>query len=270
MTPRRYDLHQNTRCTPVSRYLYPAVTLFVGVFLLMTITPLHAQDSGQGFFFKQPAGSITLRGGLALAGTGGESSIYAFTRRELTLGRNAFDSPAIGADLSFRLAPRLDLVFGGAYSGTSKRSEFRDWVGYDDLPIEQTTSLRRVPLTVGLKAYLTPRGHSIGQFAWIPARYAVYVGAGAGTMWYQFRQHGEFVDFDTPTYDIFASTFESSRWTTTGHALAGVDYSLSPRLALTAEGRYILAKADMSSDFVGFDPIDLSGFSATIGLSVRF
>jgi hypothetical protein len=76
------------------------------------------------------------------------------------------------------------------------------------------------------------------------------------------------VDFEN--LDIFPDVFESSGWTPTAHVLAGADFSLTPRLALNAEGRYGWAKADMGPDFVGFDKIDLAGFQATLGLSVRF
>jgi opacity protein-like surface antigen len=187
----------------------------------------------------------------------------------LTLGRDAFNTPTLGAELSYRLAPRLDLVFGGAYAGTSRDSEFRDWVDQDDLPIEQTTSFRRMPLTVSLKTYITPPGRKVGNIAWIPARYAAYLGAGGGTIWYRFSQRGDFVDIDSPDYEIFTDSFDSSGWTPTGHLLAGIDYSLTPRLALNTEGRYTWAKTDLSGDFVGFDPIDLSGLSVTLGLSIR-
>jgi outer membrane protein W len=61
----------------------------------------------------------------------------------------------------------------------------------------------------------------------------------------------------------------SDGWTPAVQAMAGVDYSLNPLIALTADARYLRAKADMSRDFGGFDKIDLSGVSATLGFSFR-
>lgn len=228
--------------------------------------PASAQDSGKGFLFGEPTGTLTLRGGFAHANAG--SDIFRFTTNQLTLDRGDFSGPAFGADLAFRIASRVDLVLGTAYAGMSKRSEFRKFVDQNDLPIEQTTSFRRVPVTASVKAYLTPRGRSIGQYAWIPARYALYVGAGGGAMWYSFRQRGYFVD--PSSSNVFSDTYESSKWTPMAHAMAGIDYSLSNHFGLTGEGRYSWAKADLSSDFAGFRPIDLSGVSATLGLYVRF
>lgn len=233
---------------------------------LTSVASLHAQSSGAGFLFGTPPATLTVRGGLGHASAG--SDIFSFTTERLTLGRGDFSGPAAGADLSFRLTPRLDLQLSGTYAGSTRSSEFIDWVDQDDQPIEQTTRFVRVPLTAGVRAYLTPRGHSIGQFAWVPARVAPYVGAGGGAMWYLFRQEGDFVDFET--LDVFSDRLESQGWTATAHALAGADLTLSPRLALTGEARYAVARARLSNAFDQFDPIDLSGLSATVGLTVRF
>jgi hypothetical protein len=225
-----------------------------------------AQRAGDGFLFGQPAGTFTLRGGFDRAAA--SSDLFSFATKQLTLGRSDFSSFTVGADLAFRVAPRLDVALGAAYAGSSAPSEFRAFVDQDDLPIEQSTSFRRVPLTASVKAYLSPRGRSIGRFAWVPARVAPYLGAGGGAMWYRFRQEGDFVDFQTN--EIFAEELASSGWTPTGHALAGVDFALGPRFLLTGEGRYTWARAALSNDFASFDRIDLSGFALTAGVAVRF
>lgn len=228
--------------------------------------PALAQGSGDGFLFTEPKGSFELRGGFAHANA--NSDIFSFTTNQLTVDRRDFSGFTIGADLGFRVAPRFDVVVGGSYAGTSTPSEFRDFVDQNDLPIEQTTTFQRVPLSASVKAYLTPRGRAIGHFAWVPTRLAVYVGGGGGAMWYRFRQRGDFIDF--ATNDVFSDQFTSSGWTPEAHAMAGLDFSLSPRFALTTQGRYTWARADMSQDFQGFHKIDLSGFAVTAGLAVRF
>lgn len=227
----------------------------------------RAQGSGDGFLFKPPTGSVGVRAGFdrPLA----SSDLYSFMTDELTLSRGDFGSLTLAADLSLRLDPRVDAVFSVAYAGSRTRSEFRRWVDQDNLPIEQTTTLERVPLTASVKWYVTPRGRSVGRFAWIPARYAPSVGAGGGAMWYRFRQSGDFIDF-TNNNSVFSDDFTTDYWALTAHAFAGVDVSLSPRFVVTAEGRYTFAKAPLSNDFQGFDRIDLSGFSVTGGIAVRF
>ena len=59
-------------------------------------------------------------------------------------------------------------------------------------------------------------------------------------------------------------------WTTTAHAMAGADVTISPHVGLTGELRYGYAKGKMGQDFQGFDRIDLSGATATAGLFFRF
>jgi hypothetical protein len=233
---------------------------------LLAAGSVGAQNTGNGFLFKEPIISVSLSGGLASPHAG--SDVFSFITDQLTISRGDFRSVILGADVSVRVTPRIDLVFGSRYAGTSKLSEFRHFVDDNDLPIEQTTSFARVPVTASIKTYLAPRGRSIGHFAWVPARYMPFVGIGGGAMWYQLKQNGDFIDFKTNS--VFTDTFSSSGWAPTAHALAGLDVALSPHLGLTGEGRYSFAKGDLSSDFSGFNRIDLSGLSATVGVYARF
>lgn len=249
-----------TRGAPWTLLLAGLATLFAGAH------SADAQAQGRGFLFRPPVGSFAIRAGFAQARA--QSDVFAFVTDELTLGRSDFASASVDADLAIRVLPRLDVVLGGGYSGRNAGSEFRRFVDNDDRPIEQTTNLTRVPVTVSAKLYLLSRGRSIGRFAWVPTSWSPYVGAGGGGMWYQFRQNGDFINKET--LDVFPDTFKSSGWAATAHGLAGLDISLGPRFGLTGEGRYMWGRAPMSRDFKGFDKIDLSGYNASVGLYVRF
>lgn len=218
------------------------------------------------FLLRTPRVSLGLRAGYAMAMA--SSEVFDFTRDELTLSRSDFDAPAWGGQLAVRLAPRVDLALDVSVASARRGSEFRDWVDTNDLPIEQTTEFRRVPVTLGVKAYLRDRGRAVGRFAWIPTTWAPYVGVAAGAVWYRFDQDGDFVDYET--LDIFTDRFTSEGNAPTVHVYGGADWSLSPGLFLTAEARYQWARADMGADFVDFDPMDLSGLVGTVGISVRF
>ena len=231
--------------------------------------PVGAQNSGKGFLFKRPAGSFSLRGGYALANAG--SGVFDDAVTQLTLDKRDFSSWAFGGDISYAPTPRLDLVFDGQVSIASRNSEFREFIDNNDKPIEQATKFSRIPLTVDLKYYVTDRGREVSQFAYIPSRYATYIGVGAGAMYYRFKQNGDFIDFDTDNLEVFSTSIEDSGWTPTVNGLAGFDYSLGPWLALSFEGRYQWARAQLDPDtFVGYDKIDLSGFTGTVGFRVRF
>lgn len=235
------------------------------VALAATPVAARAQDAGHGFLFGAPLGSLTVRGGWALARA--HSDFFAFTTENLTLNRGDFSSPAVDGDFAVRVSPRTDVIISSGLSGMKRRSEFRHFIDNNHQPIEQTTTFRRVPITIGVKQYLTSTGRSIGKFAWIPSRFAPYIGAGGGTMFYSFRQDGDFID---PQMNVFPSYYASSGWTGTAYGTAGVDYSLGPRFALTSEARYAWSSAELSRDFDGFGRLDLSGLSTTVGLTVRF
>ena len=126
-----------------------------------------AQVAGRGFLFGAPTGSFAVRGGWDLVTA--RSDLFAFTTDQLTLERGDFSSPSGDMDLAFRVGSRWDVVTSVSVSGMSKGSEFRHFIDNNDLPIEQTTSFVRVPVTIGVKRYLTSTGRSIGKFAWIPA-----------------------------------------------------------------------------------------------------
>jgi hypothetical protein len=242
-------------------------TFVAGGLALASLTSLaRAQDMGNGFFFGAPTGSIVVRGGWAVARAG--SDLFSFTTDQLTLNRRDFSSPLGDIDLAFNVTPQWQIVASGSVAITSKRSEFRHFEDNNDLPIEQTTSFARVPLTIGVKHYLTSTGRSIGKFAWIPARFAPYFGIGGGVMHYRFRQAGDWVDFKT--MDVFPSEYESDGWAPMADAQTGIDYSLSARFALTGEARYVWSKGSLSQDFQGFQKLDLSGFSTSIGVAVRY
>lgn len=245
-----------------TRYTATVVALLA---VLCAPAPADAQ-SGRGFLFDQPDVTLGIRGGFGVASAG--SDLFDFSRQELTLSRSDFNGFSAFGDVGLRLQPRLDLVASAGYTGAFADSESRRFEGTDDLPILQRTEYRRVPLTAGLRLYPFGTGRQIGSYAWVPARLVPYVGAAGGGMWYRFRQTGEFVDEET--LDIFEDQLESSGWAPTAEAFGGIEYSLSPRLAVTGEGRYSWASAELSDSFEGFDPIDLAGFAVTIGVSFRY
>ncbi|HUQ80120.1 MAG TPA: hypothetical protein VM076_03220 [Gemmatimonadaceae bacterium] len=235
--------------------------------LALANQPLQAQAAGKGFLFNSPVGSFTLRGGYALANAA--SDVFSDATTQLTLDKRDFSSISYGGDIAYSVKPRIDLIVDASVSATHKDSEFRHFIDNNDEPIEQSTKYRRVPLTFGMRYYLTDRGRSVGQFAYIPSKYAPYVGVGAGAMYYHFEQEGDFVDFKD--FGVFPAKLVSTGWTPMAHGSAGLDYSVGPWLALTGEARYQWARAQLDQDvFVGYDKIDLSGVTGTVGFKVRF
>lgn len=228
--------------------------------------PMTTSAQSRDYLLGRPDGSIGLRGGFAFAMA--NSDIFDEVTDLFTLQRGDFSGFSGALDVSIAASSRFDVVVSGGFAHSSEDSEYRDWVGEDDLPIRQRTELTRVPLTVSVKGYLTPRGREVGTLAWVPERFVPFVGAGGGAMWYRFEQAGEFIFFETS--DIFQDELRSDGWAPTLHALGGVDVALGPRIVLEGEARYVWASTDLDLDFEGYGPIDLSGFQTTVGVKVRF
>ena len=240
-------------------------TFFLAAATLLLPSGAFAQSGGQGFLFKQPTVRVGILGGYMVAQASGDVLDHA--RDQLTLGGRDFDASAWGVEVAARAAKRLDVVLGFRFSRSDVRSEMRDWVDLDNLPIEQTTTFTRMPLTLSARFYLRDPGRAVSQFAWIPAKFAPFLGVGGGVMWYRFKQAGDFVDIET--LDILNFTIESNGAAPTAHAFAGVDISMNPRFLWTLEGRYSFGSATTDFSF-DYDQLSLRGFQATIGIGARF
>jgi hypothetical protein len=224
------------------------------------------KGGGDGFLFRAPRGAVSLRFGVAKPAE--NSNIFSFTSEQLTIDPGDFAGFSGALDFDYNLMPRLAAQVGVSVTSREQKSEYRDFVDNDDLPIEQRTSFLRVPVTAGFKAYLTPQGRALGRFAWVPSKVAAYVSGGGGAVYYSFKQSGDFVDFQDMA--VFPSELQSSGWTGTAYGAAGATFSLSSRIGLVTEARYDWGSANMSSDYQGFERIDLSGMSLTAGLHFRF
>lgn len=225
-----------------------------------------AGAGGDGFTFRRPALSITVRGGYDRPM--GRSDIYDFATKQLTLNKRDFAAASYQVDLNVRVSERFDLGISGGEATRTSPSEFRNFIDNNDQPIEQNTRLRRVPLTLGVKYALTAPGERIGKFAWIPARLTPWAGLGGGTMRYNFTQVGDFVDFQT--LNVFTKEYTSEGWTPMAYVHLGADLMLNTHFALTGDLRYTTARAPLSGAFVGFNKIDLSGTAASMGLTLRY
>ncbi|GMR13954.1 MAG: hypothetical protein BMS9Abin29_2180 [Gemmatimonadota bacterium] len=247
-----------------TRVLWPLFTVAMSI---LVISPVQAlAQGGDGFLFKRPSVQLSIRGNYFVPRAGSE--IFNFTRDQLTVEKSDFNTAGIGGEIAVRASDRVDIALNFGYGRSEILSEFRDFVGTDDLPIFQTTDFTRVPVTASVKLYLVDRGRSVSRFAWIPTKVAPYVGGGAGFVWYEFVQDGEFVDFNN--LDIFVDRLSSRGTSATGHVFGGVDLSLGGIWVLTSEARYSVGSVAMDEDFVGFDNIDLNGLQLTVGIGVRF
>jgi hypothetical protein len=221
--------------------------------------------------FHPPRATVTLSLGYSLPSAG--SDLFDEVTTIYTLKKGDFRAPVIGGGVSFFMNERVDLAFELFYSKASAWGEYTEFVGADDLPIEHETSFTQVPLTASVRYFLKDRGRQVGSLSWIPTTWTPYIGAGGGTMYYEFQQAGEFINFALDEWPIYRDTISSSGWGLVGHVFGGVQWSLSPQLVVSAEARYSLAQKDLERGelgYSGYDPIDLSGLKGSVGFGIRF
>jgi hypothetical protein len=246
-----------------------SISLAIALALAIPAVPAAAQLAGNGYLFHAPHVKIGIRGGYSAATAG--SDVFDDVTKQLTLNKGDFASLIVGADIAFSITSKLDFTLDAGYSRSNHKSEFRDFVDNNGQPIEQTTSFERIPFTANLKLYLAPTGRSVGQLAWIPSRIVPYVGGGVGFMRYRFKQQGDFVDFNTNA--VFPATLDSGddggNYAFVQQAMAGAEYNFSPMFGVTFDARYLHGRGNLGTAFKGYDRIDLSGVTASAGLSVR-
>jgi hypothetical protein len=251
------------------------VSAFVFMLLfLYTFLPGGNEAIAQGnpggvkadFLFEKPTKYFGFRFGIFSPEA--DSDLFDMVTEELTLKKGDFRAWDFGMELGFVLHDRIDLVFNFDHASESKRSEFRDYVDGQGLPITQSTRFSHMPLTAGIKYLLVPRGRQIGQYSWHPSSIVPYVSGGGGLLWYEFKQHGDFVDSET--LEIFPAYLKSSGDTFTYYLGCGTDFNIAKSTSINLDFRYYWGDDDLDGDFVGFDPIELGGYRLTAGIQWHF
>lgn len=218
------------------------------------------------FLLGRPRAMIGARGSFLKASA--NSDIFDFVTGQLAIDKADFNTGSFGLEAGYSVSPQFDIVGSFDVNGMNHPSDYRLLEDNRGLPIQQTTELKQLNLTLTAKYSLLPRGRAISRLAWIPRTLIPYVGAGGGYGRYEFRQNGDFVDY--ADNHVFADTFTSRGWSPTVHVLGGTDIQVMRHLVLSFEGRYSWQKADLSQDFIDFDPIDLGGFRFGAGIHLAF
>lgn len=221
---------------------------------------------GDGYLFKSPAASLSLRLGVGSPSASGD--IFDFVAKDLTIERRDFLGLSFMADYSAMLTQRVEVQFSGGTTSRRADSEYRRFIDNNDMPIQQATTFQRSPLAVGLRLNVIPAGRRVSSLVWVPSRVVPYIAVGGGAMHYRFVQRGDFIDFQTN--DVFSSKLRTSGWGALGYGALGTTFNLSSTLGWTTEARYDLSRAAVHGDFQRFGPIGLSGVGLTTGVTFRY
>ncbi len=157
----------------------------------------------------------------------------------------------------------LGISFDG-YSQTVDTS-YRDYTRPGGGEIFQTLKFNMLPLGVSIRFVPTSK----------KAKVAPYIGGGVDAIFYQYEEYGDFIDFADPDLSIYPDAFVSDGTAFGFHALGGLRVYLNRDIAIVGEGRYQWGTDEMDDDFSPNEPglintIDVSGWTATLGVHIRF
>lgn len=235
-----------------------------------TATQAASASAPPDFMLGRPRATIGVRGSLFMANA--NSDFFEFITEQLTLEKNSFRTGTFSTELAVSVLPQLDIVAGFDLNKVNKPSEHRTMEELlsngTRVPIQQNTELSEMNALLSAKFSLLPRGRRVSRLAWIPNTFVPYLGVGGGYGRYRLRQNGDFVDFIDN--HIFADTFRSEGWAPIAQAFGGADVMVFKRVMLSLEGRYTWKRADLSADFLDFEPIDLGGFRFGAGIHLAF
>src|ERR1043165_277187 len=102
-----------------------AVKVMMLVLLPVAAAVAQRKTAGDGYLFREPIGTVTLRLGYDLASATGDA--YSVQRRDLTIGSRGFDGLNWGVDAAFDVGRRWDLGFTVDGNTRSRASEYRAW-----------------------------------------------------------------------------------------------------------------------------------------------
>lgn len=202
--------------------------------------------------------SVSVQGTLFQPSAAG--SVFDLARSELTLSAADFRHVRLGAEAIFRAHPRFSVTAGWSTGETEIESSIRRASIYGN-GMQSTTLALDPAVTAGLAFDVARLGAE--------ERWSILALAGAGRQGYQFRQSGTF-----PDSAAAGTTFQADLNTEgTGdlyYAELRVVRDLNQRLGLTLGARYQWSEAKVGGDYLGFDPISLSGLGITTGLRFQF
>jgi hypothetical protein len=195
----------------------------------------------------------------------GEETLFQDDRSLYAVEKSDFYGLYGGGEYNHVIAPNIEIgVSVDGYKQTVD-SFYRDYTRPDGSEIRQQLKFSMIPVGATVRILPTSKG----------ATFVPYVGGGIDAVYYEYEEYGDFIDFYDPDLAIKNDLFHDSGTAFGAHALAGFRIYLNRDFAIAGEGRYQWSTKDMGQDFLPNAPglvntIDLSGWTATLGLHVRF
>jgi opacity protein-like surface antigen len=166
-----------------------------------------------------------------------------------------------GIAYNSKIANNLEIGVSLDGYGKTLHTSYADYTNDAGGEIRQSLELDVVPLAVSLRMVPTSRR----------ARLAPFVEVGADVVFYEYKEFGDFIDFQShqDPLPIYSDAFKSSSAAPGFHVAGGLKVAINDDFSVVGQYKYLFAEHDMDEDFSGLR-IDLSGGMATLGLNIRF
>ena len=192
------------------------------------------------------------------------------TNEELfTLEASDFDDFIFGLSWVHSFHNHFELGVNLDFYEETVLSHYRDFVDQRGFRIFHDTSLDLAPLSVDVR-FLPGGRHRIRAKGRRILKPVFYVGGGIGTVFWEYEEVGDFLDFTEDPPEIFPARFQDDGNAFEIHALAGVELPFGRASSFLLEARYSKADDDLDDDFAGLGEIELGGTAVYGGLSFRF
>lgn len=240
------------------------IIIMLALILALPLCVAAADDDDE--WYPLQIGSISFRIGAFFPR--GESDLWDENTTDLTFEVSDFNNFNFGVEFNWFMSRYFTLGFAVDHYSKTVSTEYRDYVGNDGYPIAQDISLDITPVTATIK--FTPLGNgSPGYRGERGSPIVPWIGAGVGLYSFTYEETGEYIDFSD--FSVFNADFITPEGVGFGvHVAGGLVIPITLEWDVFGEVRYAIAKGDLSDDFLGFEPLDLSGMSVHFGASYRF
>jgi hypothetical protein len=201
----------------------------------------------------------------------GGDEFWDETEDVFTLRMSDFDGFVFGASFVGSVSNRVEIGGNLDFYRRTVRSSYSGIVDSAGFPILHDSRLTLTPLTVDVR--LLPGGrHRIVRGGRAALKPVFYLGGGGGVNFWEYEEVGDFLDFEVDPQQppIFYGRFLDDGAALELHALAGVEFPMSPGFNFVLEARYSWSDETLDGDFAGLGRIELGGLSTYAGASFRF
>ena len=218
----------------------------------------------------RPRGSVGMRGSMLVASA--DSDIFDFVTDVLAIEKSDFNTG------SFARGDRLSASRRGSTSSATMRLNGMNHASrlsrlartIAALPIQQTTELKQMNLTVSAKFAVLPRGRADQPPGLDPAHVRAVCRRRRRLRPLQVPAERRLRRLRQRQSRLQRHASRRRGWAPTSHVLGGTDIQVYRHLMLSLEGRYSWQHATLDQDFIDFEPIDLGGFRFGAGIHFAF